>query len=116
MRLRTVPIAPLIAAALGHAPPQFDVASVKPDAECDSRRSGRALGGIVERPVIDRTGLPGRYDIHLEYARDRSLDAIPEPSTGPTIFEALRQQLGLRLRADRGPVDVVDHDERPAGN
>jgi uncharacterized protein (TIGR03435 family) len=81
--------------------------------------AGRTLAGVVDRPVIDRTGLAGRYDIHLEYARDRSLDAeAPDGSTGPTIFTALQQQLGLKLRADKGPVEVVvvDAARRPDGN
>jgi len=79
--------------------------------------AGRALAGNLDRPVIDKTGLTGRFDIHLEYTRPKSLDE-PDPSAAPTIFTALQQQLGLRLRADKGPVDVivVDHAEKPSAN
>jgi uncharacterized protein (TIGR03435 family) len=84
--------------------------------------AGRALSGNLDRPVIDKTGLSGRYDIHLEYARQRPLETkapeLPASSVSPPIFTALQQQLGLRLRADKGPVDVivVDHAEKPTRN
>jgi uncharacterized protein (TIGR03435 family) len=67
-----------------------------------------------ERPVIDKTGLAGYYDFTLTFAPEPPGDA----SEGPTIFEALKQQLGLRLEAQKGPVTyfVIDHVERPAAN
>jgi uncharacterized protein (TIGR03435 family) len=68
--------------------------------------------GILDRPVIDTTGIKGRYDFTLEWAQ-RDTD------TGPSLFTALQEQLGLRLVAQKGPVEilVIDHVEKvPAEN
>jgi uncharacterized protein (TIGR03435 family) len=84
------------------------------------------LGLNMDLPVVDLTGLHGDYDFNLEYTRDLPV-GFPEggkingedPDTsGSTIFEALRQQLGLELKAQRGPVDVIviDHAEKPTAN
>jgi uncharacterized protein (TIGR03435 family) len=63
--------------------------------------------GILDRPVIDTTGLKGRYDFTLEWAQ-RDTD------TGQSLFTALQEQLGLRLVAQKGPVEilVIDHVEK----
>ncbi|HWE50624.1 MAG TPA: TIGR03435 family protein [Bryobacteraceae bacterium] len=81
--------------------------------------------------VIDRTGISGMYDIHLELSRFDMMPrfaggapaAPPDPArpadpTGPTIFTALQQQLGLKLETGKGPVDylVIDQIEKPADN
>jgi uncharacterized protein (TIGR03435 family) len=50
------------------------------------------------RPVIDKTGLKGLFDFHLEYATDQT---VPDSSGGPSIFAALQQQLGLKLTPTR---------------
>ena len=80
--------------------------------------------GPVDRPVIDRTGLSGKWVVHLEYAptdRDRLLAANRgdqlEP-TAPSIFTAVEEQLGLRLEPARGPGEylVIDSVERPSEN
>lgn len=78
---------------------------------------------ILDRPVIDKTGLTGRYDFNLEWAPDESQfggDLTPAPSDAPVppFFTAFQQQLGLRLEATRGPIEtiVVDHIERPSAN
>ena len=86
------------------------------------------LSGEVDRPVIDRTGLTGLYDLHLEWNRAATAEALrpgssqngarPESANddaGPSIFTALREQLGLRLQAAALPVDmlVIDHAEKP---
>jgi uncharacterized protein (TIGR03435 family) len=81
------------------------------------------LSRILDRNVIDRTGLSPYYDLSLQFVPDRAgprpegADAplLPE---GPSIFTALRDQLGLRLEATKGPVEylVIEHAERPAGN
>lgn len=76
----------------------------------------------LDRPVIDRTGLTGRYDFDLEFAPDESLWGgilrRPENSDKPGLFRAVQEQLGLRLEATKGPVDalVIDHIERPSEN
>jgi uncharacterized protein (TIGR03435 family) len=78
---------------------------------------------ILDRPVVDRTGLTGRYDFMLVWAPNDSEFGGSGPKAGenapsPPLFEALQQQLGLRLEATRGAVDalVVDGVERPSAN
>ncbi|MDP9171275.1 MAG: TIGR03435 family protein, partial [Acidobacteriota bacterium] len=68
-------------------------------------------------PVLDKTGVAGLFDIHLEYAPELG-GATPDETAGPSIFSALQQQLGLKLTPERGPVEVlvVDHIERPSEN
>ena len=67
----------------------------------------------VGRPVVDRTGLAGRYDFQLRYSADPA-----RPSSFPSVFNAVQEQLGLRLESARAPVQVVvvDHVERPTPN
>ena len=69
----------------------------------------------LDRPVIDATGLKGIFNFTLDYSPG---DAAPSDNTGPSIFTALTEQLGLKLEAGKGPVDVyvVDHVERPSDN
>jgi uncharacterized protein (TIGR03435 family) len=77
----------------------------------------------VGRPVIDRTGLTERYDLHMEFTpafvdspnRDGSQVANPAADSGPNLFTALVEQAGLKLQPERGPVQfiVIDHVERP---
>jgi uncharacterized protein (TIGR03435 family) len=74
----------------------------------------------VGRPVIDETGLTGVYNFKLDFSwQQLSASATPEAAsepTGPDIFTALQQQLGLKLVGARGQVShlVVDHIERPS--
>ena len=59
------------------------------------------IGTIVGRPIVDRTGLAGTYDLRLSFAPQlRDADR-------PTIFAALQDQLGLRLEASRGPIETI---------
>lgn len=69
----------------------------------------------VRRPVVDRTGLTGEFDVDLNYVPEAQGPAIAPTDGGPSIFTALREQLGLKLESQRGPVDVlvVDRAERP---
>jgi uncharacterized protein (TIGR03435 family) len=71
--------------------------------------------GDLDRPVIDQTGLSGMFDIHLEFARD---GAPTGDISVPSLFTAVQEQLGLKLTADQGSVEVlvVDHVERPSEN
>ena len=74
------------------------------------------LAAFVNRPVIDRTGLTGNFDLDLSYTPDSpARGAVALPSDGPSIFTALQEQLGLKLDSQRGPVDVfvIDRAERP---
>jgi uncharacterized protein (TIGR03435 family) len=70
------------------------------------------------RPVIDRTGLNGRFDFTLEWSPEAANPENPPDLPGPTFLDALREQLGLRLESTRGPVKtlVIDHVERPSEN
>jgi len=94
--------------------------------------AGRMISSHVDRPVIDKTRLTGRYDVHLEFVPDDMPGAgaarlngvdrpdLPAPSgdaTGPSIFTAL-QQLGLKLSPAKGSMEVivVDHAEKPSAN
>ncbi|HTJ30725.1 MAG TPA: TIGR03435 family protein [Acidobacteriaceae bacterium] len=74
-------------------------------------------------PVVDRTGLAGTYDLTLEWTQVRSADVAVGPSAqgeeaGPPIAQALKRELGLKVEATKGPVEVlvVDRVERPSGN
>jgi len=74
------------------------------------------LSRRLREPVVDRTGLNGRYDFELTWtevgtAGDAAADA-------PSIFTALQEQLGLKLDSVRGPVEtlVVDRAERPSAD
>ena len=74
-------------------------------------------------PVTDKTGLTGKYDFTLDWSEDAvpitgpEGVAPPEPS-GPSIFTALQEQLGLKLVPTKAPMEsiVVDHIERPSEN
>jgi len=71
------------------------------------------------RPVIDRTGLTGAFDIHLEHEPvPPSRDGAASDPQGESFLAALPEQLGLRLDPGKGPSEflVIDHIERPTGN
>lgn len=74
-----------------------------------------SLTGDVDRNVVNRTGIKGKYDIDLKWTPD---DQQGTPDAGPTLFTALEEQLGLKLVPAKGPVDtfVVDHVEQPTEN
>ena len=87
------------------------------------------------RPVIDKTGLTGTYDVKLEWTPDEQVagpggpggpggpepkgDAVPTAeSAGPSLFTAVQEQLGLKLDGGKGPVKVIviDHIEKASEN
>jgi len=89
------------------------------------------LSNVLSRPVIDRTGLTGKYDFELKWTPDAGQEigppgglppgVVPPPPpdpNGPTIFTALQEQLGLRLESAKGPMEmiVVDRVEKPSEN
>jgi len=80
-------------------------------------RLALTLSAVVGRVVTDDTGLQGAYDLELRFAREGPLPpgAPPADPDAPSIFTALREQLGLRLEGRRGPVEVlvIDGIERP---
>jgi bla regulator protein BlaR1 len=84
-----------------------------------------ALAGPLAfgRPIIDKTGLTGRFDFTLEFARERRAPAgadspVASDPIGPTPLEALRDQLGLKLDSTKAaiPILVIDKVERPSEN
>jgi uncharacterized protein (TIGR03435 family) len=90
----------------------------------------KSFGQLMDRPIIDQTGISGLFNFRLEFAPDeatprffrRSGDAgqsaaAPDPS-GPSIFTAFQEQLGLKLDPAKGPSEifVIDRVERPSEN
>ena len=82
---------------------------------------------VLDRPVVDQTALTGRYDFHFSFTPDDSEfngnpPTVPTLATGveaaPGLFEALQQQAGLKLSAEKAPVTVIaiDHVEKPSAN
>jgi uncharacterized protein (TIGR03435 family) len=81
------------------------------------------LDPLMDRPIIDKTGLDGQYDFTLAFLPElppgfKTETLPPEMLELPSLFDALRQQLGLRLEPQKGPVEfyAIDHLEKPAVN
>jgi uncharacterized protein (TIGR03435 family) len=113
------PNAPLIVCGIRSVPGRVFAMGVP----IDSLAS--ALTDIVGRPVIDRTRLSARFDLDVRYTPDPmpTRDALPPDSApidphGPSIFTALREQLGLTLEKRTGPIEtlVIDHVDRPTSD
>ena len=84
-------------------------------------------GSLLDRPVVDQTGLTGRWDFVLKWTPDESqFDTMgikaPPPSDAadapPPLFTAIREQLGLKLSSEKTAVDmiVIDHVDHPSPN
>jgi uncharacterized protein (TIGR03435 family) len=85
---------------------------------------------VMDRPVIDQTGLAGRYDFTLKWTPDdsqfaqfRSNGPAPptpgdNPNAPPGLYTAMQKQLGLKMEATKAPDDVIviDHVEKPSPN
>jgi len=86
---------------------------------CSMSQWAYMLMGTFGRPVIDKTGLTGKYDFVLKYKgrwdRDRNADDL-DPL--PPMDRALQEELGLKVEAAKGPVKVlvIDHIDRPSEN
>jgi uncharacterized protein (TIGR03435 family) len=89
------------------------------------------LSRVVGRIVLDKTGLTGKYDFKLRWTPDESQGPIlpggppngpngapPPESSGPSLFTAIQEQLGLKLQSEKAPVDVlvIEHVEKPSEN
>lgn len=88
------------------------------------------LSSIVGRKVVDKTGLEGNYDFTLHWTRQSLVAtsgaatdggkgaAAIDDSSGPSIFTALQEQLGLKLESQKGPVEIliIDSAEKPSEN
>jgi uncharacterized protein (TIGR03435 family) len=88
---------------------------------------------VLDRPVVDKTGIQGRYDYQCTFTPDDSQfggHPPPMPAQGnngstdtataaaPSLYDALQQELGLKLSAEKTAVDVIaiDHVEKPTPN
>jgi uncharacterized protein (TIGR03435 family) len=89
--------------------------------------AGVLQSAVLDRPVVDRTGLTGRWDFQIRWTPDESQFAglgarVPPPTNDPNappgIFTAFTEQLGLKLDPSRAPVEVlvIDTIERPSEN
>ena len=89
------------------------------------------LADLLGRPVLDSTALTGIYDFTMEWAPDAAIDqplnkgggpptqsAAPEAQTGPTLFTAIQESLGLKLESHPTPIEVIviDHADKPSAN
>lgn len=81
------------------------------------------LAGWQDRPVINQTGLDGCFDFEFRFTQDlpvgmqdgQIVNGVPLDTSGPNVYQALQNQLGLKMEARRAPVEtmVIDHVERP---
>jgi uncharacterized protein (TIGR03435 family) len=138
---REMPVYSLIVEKNGHKLKPAKDPNAPPDARGFNVRDGQVQGAavsvtqivnvlqtLVGRPVIDKTGVSGLYDVSLQWSLEGgqpdpfdpagAITAPPLDSSGLTIFHALQDQLGLRLNSEKGPADfiVIDSIEKPAEN
>jgi bla regulator protein blaR1 len=90
----------------------------------DIRDVAQMFSNLLGRTVVDKTGLKGLYDVKMTWTPDQALqgppgaDAPPVDPSGPSIFTAVQEQLGLKLDSAKGPVEVivVDGVQKPSEN
>lgn len=106
--------------------------SISPGSVEGTAISIQQLAGVLsqslQRPVIDRTGFTGTFDVHLEWTADQvtpgliapGLPPVPDAAdpNGRSIFASIQEQLGLKLESTKAPVEVlvIDRLERPSEN
>ena len=75
------------------------------------------LRAVLDRPIVDRTSVKGRYNFHLHFAGAQTATQPSDPA-GPSIFTAIEEQIGLKLESARGPAEffIIDAVERPTEN
>jgi bla regulator protein BlaR1 len=79
----------------------------------------RFLANQTHNPVVDKTGLAGKYDLQLKWRREeQSAQSGATDDPLPTLYTAIQEQLGLKLESGKGPVNVlvIDHIEEPTEN
>jgi uncharacterized protein (TIGR03435 family) len=78
----------------------------------------RILGRRVDLPVINHTGLEGIFNFKLHWSPENARPLDGGATEAASIFTAIQEQLGLRLRSQKAPVEflVIDHAERPSAN
>jgi uncharacterized protein (TIGR03435 family) len=84
------------------------------------------LSPIFDRPILNQTNLNGCFDFQIKFTRElppnmqegQLFNGVPIDASGPTIYQALPSQLGLKLESKKVPVEtlVIDHAERPVEN
>jgi uncharacterized protein (TIGR03435 family) len=81
-------------------------------------RFAEVLARQMDFPVINRTGLEGEFNLELEWTPVRLSTTAEDLEDDPSIFTAIREQLGLRLVSQKAPVEmlVIDHAEKPSEN
>ena len=74
------------------------------------------LRGVLDRPVVDQTGLAGRFDFRLRWRREASTPGDPNPLSG--VVSALPEQAGLKVETAKGPLPmlIIDRVSRPSDN
>jgi uncharacterized protein (TIGR03435 family) len=89
--------------------------------------AGLMQSTVLDKPVVDQTALPGRYDFTLNWTPDQFQfggrgGAAPPPADDaaapPDLFTAIQEQLGLRFESTKAPADVlvIDRLEKPSAN
>ncbi len=132
--LKTLPVYELVVAKDG---PKLTASAVAADSTApgnmnvhntDMTATGVTLSDLagnlsfpLDRTVIDKTGLTGRYDFRLQWTADNVVNGAADNSAAdapPNLFTAIEEQLGLKLQPAKGPVEtlVVDHVEQPTEN
>jgi uncharacterized protein (TIGR03435 family) len=116
-----------LALVQGKNGPKFHVSTAPASTPTGIQYGGRMASSRISMPklalllsrferqtILDRTGLGGFYDLKLEWAPDGATD-----NPGPSLYTAVQEQLGLKLEARKGPVEIilVDNAEKvPADN
>jgi uncharacterized protein (TIGR03435 family) len=85
---------------------------------------GSPLANILGRSVLDKTGIPGEFDLDLTWTPDPALPGrgetvpLPPDASAPSFFTAVQEQLGLKLDSAKGSVEIlaVDRAEKPGEN
>lgn len=79
-------------------------------------RFAEILSRQMDFPVVNRTGLDGVFNVKLQWTPEST--RAPQPEDGPSIYTAIQEQLGLRLHAQKLPIEVlvIDHAEKPTEN
>jgi uncharacterized protein (TIGR03435 family) len=76
------------------------------------------LSIFMDSPVLNQTGLTGKYDFTLVYESNPDAPGPMSAATGPALFAAFQEQAGLKLEATKGAVEVlvIDHVQKPSAN
>lgn len=78
----------------------------------------RVLGRQTDLPVVNQTGLQGIFNFKLTWTPERARQANSGGADAPSLFTAIQEQLGLRLRQQNAPLEmlVIEHAEKPTAN